>query len=179
MNTVKDKQKTAFEAMKKTYGFTNVMQAPRIMKVVVSAGVGKFKDDSKKVALVGDRLAKITGQKSSARAAKRSIASFKSREGEIIGYQITLRGDKMWNFVDKLVHIALPRTKDFRGLERSSVDAMGNYTIGIKENTIFPEVSEEELKDVFGFAISIITNVKDPKQTVEFLEQLGFPMKRA
>jgi large subunit ribosomal protein L5 len=178
MKTLKEKQKDAFESMKKHFGYTNVMQAPTVKKVIVSAGVGSFKD-KKKVELVADRLMKITGQKSVLRAAKRSIASFKSREGDPMGYQITLRGAKMWDFLEKLVHIALPRTKDFRGLPNTSMDGMGGYSIGIKEHSIFPEATDEELKDVFGFGITVVTNVRSKEETKRFLELLGFPIKKA
>lgn len=176
--TLKDKQKEAFEVMKKTAGFTNPMQAPTITKVVVSAGIGSFKD-KKKVELAGDRLAKITGQKAVLRSAKKSIASYKSREGDPMGYQITLRGEKMWNFLEKLVHIALPRTKDFRGLSATAIDDMGNYTIGIREHSIFPETSEEELKDVFGFAATVVTSTNNKEQAKQFLNLLGFPIKKS
>lgn len=178
MKTLKDKQKDAFEAMKQEFGLTNAMQAPKITKVVVSAGVGSLKD-KKKVELVADRLAKITGQKPVLRGAKKSIASFKSRIGDPMGYQITLRGEKMWAFLEKLVHIALPRTKDFRGLSANSVDDMGNYSMGIRENSIFPECTDEEIKDVFGFGVTIGTNTGDKKVTRKFLDLLGFPIKKA
>ncbi len=175
--TLKEKQVDAFEAMKKSSGITNIMQAPKVLKVVVSAGVGSF-NDKKKVELAGDRLAKITGQKAILRGAKRSIASFKSREGDPMGYQVTLRGEKMWNFLEKLVNVALPRTKDFRGLPSTSADGVGGYSIGIREHSIFPETSEEELKDVFGLGISVVTNMRKKEDTKKFLELLGFPIKK-
>jgi large subunit ribosomal protein L5 len=177
MKTLKEKQVDAFEVMKKEFGLSNIMQSPRIMKVVVSAGVGSFKD-KKKVELAGDRIAKITGQKPVLRGAKKSIASFKSREGDPMGYQVTLRGTTMWNFLEKLVHIALPRTKDFRGLSATAVDDMGNYTIGIREHSIFPEATDEELKDVFGLAVSVVTNVRTKEQAKSFLTLIGFPIKK-
>lgn len=176
--TLKEKQKDAFLVFKKEFGYENIMQSPKIKKVVVSAGVGSFKD-KKKIELAGLRLATITGQKPIVRGAKKSIATYKSRVGDPMGYQVTLRGEKMWSFLEKMVHVALPRTKDFRGLSRSAADEMGNYTMGIKEHSIFPETSDEELKDVFGLAISIVTNIKNPKETLRFLEVLGFPIKKA
>lgn len=176
--TLKEKQKEAYSHLAKKLGYKNAMQVPTIEKVVVSAGVGKMRENQKKAELVGDRLAKITGQKAAPRGAKKSIASFKSRTGDLVGYQVTLRGDRMWNFLEKLVHVAIPRTKDFRGLPAKSVDEMGNYTIGVREHTIFPETSDEELKDVFGFAITVVTSVKDPKEAITFLEYLGFPIKK-
>ncbi len=178
MKTMKEKQKDAFTTLKKEYGYANIMQAPSITKVVVSAGVGSLNKDKKKVELVGDRLSKITGQKAALRTSKKSIAGFKSREGDPVGYQVTLRGDRMWNFLEKLVNVAIPRTKDFRGLNRTAVDGMGNFTIGIRENSIFPETAEEELKDVFGLAVTLVTSIKNPKETLAFLEHLGFPIKK-
>lgn len=178
MKTMKEKQKDAFTTLKGEFGYVNKMQSPTITKVVVSAGVGSLNKDKKKVELIGDRLSKITGQKAALRTSKKSIAGFKSREGDPVGYQITLRGDRMWNFLEKLVNIAIPRTKDFRGMNRTAVDGMGNFTIGIRENSIFPETAEEELKDVFGLAVTIVTSIKNPKETLAFLEHLGFPIKK-
>lgn len=173
----KEKQQTAFEANAETFGYKNRMAAPRILKVVVSSGVGKA--DKNKKAVVEDRLARITGQKPSPRAAKKSIASFKLREGEIIGYQVTLRGARMFDFLDKLIHISLPRTRDFRGLNASAIDEMGNMTIGIKEHSIFPETSEEDIKDVFGLAITIVTTAGSKAEAEAFFRHLGVPLKSA
>jgi len=173
----KEKQQTAFEALSGDFGYTNRMSAPRIVKVVVSSGVGKA--DKNRKATVEQRLARITGQKPSPRAARQSIASFKLREGEIIGYQVTLRGARMYDFLDKLIHIALPRTRDFRGLNATAIDDMGNMTIGIKEHSIFPETAEEDLKDVFGLAVTIVTTAKDKKEAEAFFRHLGVPLKAA
>ena len=150
---------------------------PRILKVVVSTGVGSFKDKTK-FKVVEDRLARITGQKPAPRGAKVSIASFKSRQGDIVGYQVTLRGSRMFDFIDRLVNLALPRTKDFRGISPDAVDEMGNYTLGIKEHNIFPETSDEELKDVFGLAVTIVTTAKSKEEVLAFLTYLGFPFKK-
>lgn len=169
--------KDSFKTLQPKLGIKNPMQAPKLVKVVVSSGFGSVKD-KRKIDLIADRLAKITGQKAAVRATKKAIATFKTREGDPIGYQITLRGKRMTEFLDRLIHIALPRTKDFRGLSRASVDAMGNYTLGIKEHTIFPETADEDLKDVFGMAITIVTTSSDKKQTLAFLEHLGLPLKR-
>ena len=163
--------------MKKDFGYTNKMQAPRIQKVIVSSGVGSFKD-KKKIEVALDRLAKITGQKPVTKGAKQSVAAFKVRQGDPVGIQITLRGQRMYDFLDRLIHIALPRTKDFRGISTSGVDEMGNFTMGIRENTIFPECGDEDLKDVFGLAVTVVTNVKDTKETKAFLTHLGFPFKK-
>ncbi len=173
----KQKQQTAFEALSGDFGYKNRMAAPRIEKVVISSGVGKADKNRKQV--VEQRLARITGQKPSPRAARQSIASFKLREGEIVGYQVTLRGARMYDFLDKLIHIALPRTRDFRGLTATAIDDMGNMTIGIKEHTIFPETAEEDLKDVFGIAVTIVTTAKDKKEAEAFFRHLGVPLKAA
>lgn len=168
---------TLKEKAQKLEGYKNPMQRPRIMKVVVSAGVGSFKDKNK-FKIVEDRLARITGQKASPRGAKVSIATFKSREGDVVGYQVTLRGQRMYDFLERLIHIALPRTKDFRGIPQSGADEMGNYTLGIKEHSIFPETTDEELKDVFGFAVTIVTTAKSREEVLKLLTHLGFPFKK-
>jgi large subunit ribosomal protein L5 len=176
-NTIKDKQQKAGETLKKQFGFKSIMQSPRLSKVVVSVGIGSLKD-KKKIELIADRVSRITGQKAAVRGSKKSIASFKVRQGDPVGYQVTLRGERMYDFTDKLLNIALPRTKDFRGISKNGIDVMGNYTLGIKENTIFPETTDEELKDVFGLAITFVTTSKDAKHTEAFLELLGFPFKK-
>ena len=170
MESIKTKVKTVS-------GYKNAMQSPRLLKVAVSSGVGSFKDKNK-LKIVEDRLARITGQKASPRPAKVSVATFKTRQGDIVGYQVTLRGTRMYDFLDRLIHIALPRTKDFRGIPTTAADEMGNYTLGIKEHTIFPETSDEELKDVFGMAITIVTTAKSKAEVISFLTHLGFPFKK-
>ncbi len=178
MNITKQRQAEAFEALKEGSGYTNKMASPRIEKVIVSTGVGK-KRDKKVLELISNRLARITGQKAAPRAARLSIASFKVREGDTVGYQTTLRGPRMYDFLDRLIHVALPRTRDFRGLNLSAIDEMGNMTIGIKENTIFPETSDEEVKDVFGLAVTIVTSAKNKKDAVAFFKHLGLPLREA
>lgn len=175
--TLREKQLTAFDDLKGDLGLKNVMQTPKIEKIVISTGVGKI-DDKNKLELIEDRLARITGQKPAPRAAKKSIASFKLREGDKVGYQVTLRGPEKDSFFDKLVNIALPRMRDFRGLPRTAVDEMGNYTIGIREHTIFPETSDEELKNVFGMAITIVTTATNATDALKYLEYLGFPLQK-
>lgn len=170
------KQKKAFDTLKGSFGYSNVMASPKLTKIVVSTGVGKNRDKARN-ALVEKKLAQITGQKPAQRVARKSIASFKLREGEVVGYQVTLRGHRMYEFLDKLVHIALPRTRDFRGLPKTSIDEMGNYTIGIRENTIFPETSEEDLKDVFGLSITFVTTAKTKEEAEAFLRHLDLPMR--
>ncbi len=177
MKLMKEKTKDAYKELKDVLGLKNVMQAPKILKVVVNSGVGSFVD-KKKVEIVEDRLAKITGQKPIRRGAKKAIATFKSRMGDIVGVQVTLRGDKMWSFLDRMFSVALPRTKDFRGISEKAVDEMGNYTLSIKEHTVFPETADEDLKDVFGFSATIVTNIKDPKSALHFFKALNFPFKK-
>jgi large subunit ribosomal protein L5 len=173
----KEKQAQAFDTLKGQFGYTNVFASPRLVKIVISSGVGKADKARKQV--VESRLARITGQKAAPRAAKQSIAQFKMREGDIVGFQVTLRNVRMYHFLDKLIHIALPRTRDFRGLSAGSIDQMGNYTIGIKDITIFPETSEEDLKDVFGLSITFVTTAKTKEEAEAFLRHLGLPMRTA
>jgi large subunit ribosomal protein L5 len=161
------------------FGHKNQLAAPRLVKIVVASGTGSgMKKDREKNNTVADRLARITGQKPSLRVAKQSVASFKIREGDPVGLMVTLRGARMLNFMDKLVHIALPRTKDFRGIDRKVVDNIGNMTIGIKEHSIFPETSDEDLRDVFGLAITIVSTSKNKAEATAFFEHLGIPFKK-
>lgn len=157
--TVKEKAQNAFDTLKGTFGYKNKLQAPKLEKIIISATTGSIKD-AKKKDLVGDRLAKITGQKAAKKSAKKSMAAFKVRQGDPVGWQVTLRGERMWSFMEKLLNIVLPRTRDFRGIDTKSVDAMGNYTLGIREHNVFPETADEELKDVFGFAVTMVTSSK-------------------
>ena len=175
--TVYELNTYSFNALKDKLSIKNPMQAPKLVKIVISNGFGSIKD-KRKIDLIADRLAKITGQKPAVRSAKKAIATFKTRTGDAIGYQITLRGKRMCEFLDRLIHVALPRTKDFRGINRKSVDAMGNFTFGIKEHTIFAETSDEDLKDVFGFAVTIVTNSNKKDNTLAFLEYIGLPLSR-
>jgi large subunit ribosomal protein L5 len=175
---IQDHQKTVFNDLKGTFGWVNVMQTPKIEKVIVSVGVGKMAKEKGKFDLVADRLSKITGQKAVSRGAKKAIATFKTRVGDTVGYQVTLRGKRAEDFLNRLVHVALPRTKDFKGLSDKAIDEMGNFTIGIKEHTVFPETADEELKDVFGLGATIVTSTKDKKTARAYFEHLGFPFKK-
>ena len=177
MKTTKQKQNEVFAVLKEKMGWTNLMQAPRLSKVVISVGTGSFKD-KKKNELVAARLMKITGQKPAPRGAKKAIASFKTRLGDLIGYQITLRGPRLFGFLDKFLNVALPRTKDFRGISPKAVDEMGNITIGIKEHTIFPETADEDLRDVFGLAITIVTTAQTHAEALAFFEHIGIPFRK-
>ncbi len=178
MKHIREKEKGAFDALKAQSGYTNPMQAPRLVKVSVGVGVGSQKD-KKKIELVEDRLAKILGQKAARRGAKKAIASYKTRVGDTVGVAATLRGVRMRGFLDKLLNIALPRTRDFRGLSPDSIDEIGNLTLGVKEHTIFPETADEDLKDVFGMGVTVVTTAKNKKEAHAFLQHLGFPFKEA
>ena len=178
--SVQEKQKQAFEILAKEFGYKNIMAAPHLVKVNISVATGSaMKRDKKRNELVVDRLSKITGQRATIRKAKISVASFKTREGDPIGVAVTLRGARMIGFLDKLFNVSLPRTKDFRGVNRTSVDDIGNMTFGIKEHTIFPEIKDEELKDVFGMAITLGTTAKTKEEATKFFELIGVPFKKA
>ena len=184
--TVKEKEIESFEKMKKTFGalssefhYKNSMAAPKMVKVILNVGTGTaIKKDKNKNDAIAERLAKITGQKSALRGAKQSIASFKVRQGDPIGIIVTLRGKRMYAFLEKLINVALPRTKDFRGINPGAVDNVGNLTIGIKEHTIFPETADEDIKDVFGLAITLVSTAKDKKEGKTFFELIGVPFKK-
>lgn len=152
------------------------MQAPKVEKIIVSIGVGSVKD-KKRLEFISGRIARITGQKVATRRAKKSIASFKSRAGDLAGYQVTLRGKRMQSFLDKFIHIVVPRMKDFRGLNPASIDEMGNLSIGIREHTVFPETSDEDAKDVFGLSITIVTTARDVKEAEALLRHVGVPLR--
>lgn len=179
MELTQVKVKNTFTVLKEDFGYQNPMSAPKITKVVVSAGTGKrakvMRDWN---AHVQDRLTKITGQQPALRQAKKSIATFKLREGDQIGVTTTLRGEKALSFVDKLIHIALPRTRDFRGIAATGVDEMGNLTIGIKEHSIFPITAEEDLQNVFSLAVTIVTTAKTKAEAMAFFTHLGIPFKK-
>jgi large subunit ribosomal protein L5 len=179
METTKEKQKKSFGVMKTAFKYKSSMSAPKLTKVVVAVGTGSgIKRDKDRNKFIMDRLAKITGQKPSVRGAKKSIASFKVREGDPIGVMVTLRGARMYGFLDKLINVAIPRTKDFRGIERKIVDNIGNLTMSIKEHTIFPETGDEDIKDIFGMAVTIVTTAKTKAEATQFFELLGFPFKK-
>ena len=179
METVKQKEKKAYTALKTKFGYKNTMASPRLVKVVVASGTGsglkRNKDHNK---LVIDRISKITGQLPATKSAKKSIASFKIRIGDPVGVMVTLRGARMYGFLDKLINVAIPRTKDFRGIDRKIVDNIGNLTMSIKEHTIFPETGDEELKDVFGSAVTIVTTAKTKDEATAFFELIGVPFKK-
>jgi len=184
--TVKEKEIQAFEKMKNSTGalssefhYKNAMAAPKMVKIVLNVGTGTaIKKDKNKNDAILERLAKITGQKATLRGAKQSIASFKVRQGDPIGVMVTLRGKRMYAFLEKLINVALPRTKDFRGIARTAVDNIGNLTIGIKEHTIFPETADEDIRDVFGMSVTLVSTAKNKKEGTAFFELLGIPFKK-
>jgi len=171
-----EKQKGALSALKGDFGYTNPMEVPKVTKVIVTTGVGKV-TDKKRREQIADRLARITGQKAAPRGAKKSIATFKVRQGDIVGYQVTLRGKQMWTFLDKFIHIVLPRTRDFRGIKTESIDDMGNITIPVKEHSVFPETADEDVRDIFGLAITIATTAKTKDEAEGLLRHLGVPLR--
>lgn len=177
--TIKEKSQKAYEILKPKFGYKNVMASPRLLKVVVSSGTGgAMKKDIKRNDLVIDRLTKITGQKPSLKGAKQSIATFKIRQGDPVGVMVTLRGPRMYGFLEKFFNISVPRTKDFRGFNKSAVDNIGNLTLGIKEHTIFPETADEDIKDVFGLAVTLVSTAKTKAEGLAFYELLGVPFKK-
>ncbi len=178
MKIVKEKELHTAKSLA-PFTYKNAVSAPHLTKITISVGTGSgMKKDREKNNTVADRLAKITGQKPSLRAAKKSVAGFKTREGEPVGLVVTLRGARMYHFMDKLINIALPRTKDFRGIDSKAVDSVGNITLGIKEHTIFPETADEDLRDVFGLAITIGTTAKTKAEAIAFLTHIGIPFKK-
>ena len=179
MTLYREKQKEVFSALSEKLGIKNPMESPKIEKIVVNVGTGsKMKKDRFANEFISEQLAKITGQRPAPRAAKASIAGFKIRQGDKVGLSVTLRGEKMISFFDKLVNIALPRTKDFRGINPKSVDEMGNLTLGIKEHTIFPETGDEELNKIFGLSVTIVTSLENAEDAREYLGYLGVPFKK-
>jgi len=164
-------------ALKNEFGYKNVMQIPTLTKVVVNMGVGEAAKDSKLIEGAIRDLQTITGQKPLVTKAKKSIANFKLREGMPIGAHVTLRGDRMWEFMDRLLSISLPRIRDFRGLSPKQFDGQGNYTFGISAHVVFPEIEQDKLDRVRGMDITIVTSAKNDDEGRALLRALGFPFK--
>lgn len=162
----------------KAFNYTSVMQVPKIEKIVVNMGVGDAVFNPKVLDDAVEELRAITGQKPLVTKAKNSISNFKLREGMPIGAKVTLRGDRMWYFLDKVINIALPRVRDFRGISANSFDGRGNYTVGIKEQIIFPEISLDKVKKVRGMDIVIVTTAKSDQEGRQLLALLGMPFKK-
>ena len=166
------------DAMTKKFGYKNVMQVPKIEKIVLNMGVGEAKDNSKVLDNAVNDMTIIAGQKPIVTRAKNSIANFKLREGMAIGCKVTLRGDKMYEFLDRLVNLALPRVRDFRGVSPDSFDGRGNYALGIKEQLIFPEIEYDKIDKVRGLDVSIVTTAKTDEEARELLTQFGMPFTK-
>jgi len=161
--------------LKKTFSYKNVMQVPKIEKIVVNMGVGAAVSEPKILEEAVRELESITGQKASIRKAKKAISNFKLREGVNIGAMVTLRKEKMYEFLDRLINVALPRVRDFRGLSDKSFDGRGNYTIGIKEQIIFPEINVDKITKVMGMDVTIVTSAKSDNEAYELLKSFGLP----
>jgi len=170
---------TIAPALQKEYSYKNVMEIPKIDKIVVCMGLGQVKDNSKSFNLAVDELTQITGQKAVATLAKKSVSNFKVRGGQKIGAKVTLRGNTMWEFLDRLIAVALPRVRDFRGISPKSFDGRGNFSMGVKEQLIFPEIDYDKIEKVRGFDISIITTAKTDEEAKALLTELGMPFKKA
>ena len=175
---IKDKITLSFDNLKEKLGWKNKMQIIKIQKVILSVGVGKIRKDKRKLEVIQDRLKKITGQKPLPTKAKRPIAAYKLRAGEVIGYCVTLRGENMYAFLDKLINITLPRTKDFLGISKKSVDSMGNLNIGVREHTVFLETSDEEVMNVFGLCITVVSSAENKNDAIDFFAEVGFPFEK-
>lgn len=177
MQEIKEKyNKTVIQGMKKKFGYKNNFAVPKIEKVIISTGIGSLKDEAKKEG-IEISLSKIAGQKPRPNPAKKSIASFKVRQGVTIGYSVTLRGKRMFDFLQKLINVALPRVRDFRGLDPKSIDEAGNFSIGFKEHIAFPEASDEDIRSTFGLNVTIVTSAKKKEETMELLRLIGIPLK--
>ena len=179
MNRLEEKyKKEVVPSLMEKYNYKTVMLVPKIEKIVVNTGVGDALANSKNLEAAVSDLAKITGLKPIETKAKKSIAAFKVREGHKIGCKVTLRGERMYEFLDKLISIGLPRVRDFRGLSSKSFDGRGNYTIGIKEQLIFPEINFDEVEKVRGMDIVIVTTAKNNEEAFELLKELGVPFRK-
>jgi len=162
----------------KSLNLSNVMEVPRLKKVVVNIGVGEALDNAKALDAAVADLMKITGQKPVVTKARKSIANFKLREGRQIGVKVTLRGDRMWTFLDRLMNIALPRVRDFRGVSPNSFDGRGNYTLGLREQLVFPEIDYDKIDKLRGMEISIVTTARTDEEGRQLLQMLGMPFKK-
>jgi len=171
-------KKTVVPAMMERFGYKNVMEVPRIEKVVINMGVGDAKENPKFLESAMEELATITGQRPVATVAKKSVAAFKVRAGMKIGAKVTLRGDRMYEFLDRLFNIALPRVRDFRGVSPKSFDGRGNYALGIKEQLIFPEINYDKVEKIRGMDVIIVTTAKTDEEAKELLALLGMPFAK-
>ncbi|NLX64111.1 MAG: 50S ribosomal protein L5 [Clostridiaceae bacterium] len=166
-------------ALQSKFNYKSPMQIPKLVKVVINMGVGEVKDNPKAIETAANEIAAITGQKAVVTKAKKSVAAFKVREGMSIGCKATLRGNRMYEFVDKLFNIALPRVRDFRGVNPDSFDGRGNFTLGIKEQLIFPEIDYDKVDRIHGMDITFVTTAKTDEEAKELLTLLGMPFRRS
>jgi large subunit ribosomal protein L5 len=179
MNRLQEQyQKDVAPALFKSFEFRNVMQVPRIQKVVINIGLGESMDDPKALEAAVSDLTQIAGQKPVMTKARKSIAAFKLREGRIIGTKVTLRGGRMWAFLDRLMNIALPRVRDFRGVSPDAFDGRGNYTLGLRDQLIFPEIDYDKIDKLRGMEVTIVTSAETDDQARALLQLLGMPFKK-
>ena len=179
VNRLKTKYNTeVIAALTKTFGYENVMQVPKLEKITLNMRLGDIKDNAKSLQVAVSELEKIAGQKAVETKAKKSVANFKVRQNMVVGAKVTLRGARMWDFFDKLVSIAWPRVRDFKGVPTDSFDGRGNYALGVKEQLIFPEISYDQIEKVRGFDICFVTTAKTDEEAKELLKQLGMPFSK-
>ena len=179
MNRMQEKYNNeAVPALRKAFDLKNIMQAPRITKVVVNIGMGEAMDNPKSMEAAVSDLTTVTGQKPVMTKARKSIANFKLREGRLIGTKVTLRGDRMWAFLDRLLNTALPRVRDFRGVSADAFDGRGNYTLGLRDQLIFPEIEYDKIDKLRGMEVTIVTTAKDDDQARILLQLLGMPFSK-
>ncbi|MGN0589623.1 MAG: 50S ribosomal protein L5 [Ruminiclostridium sp.] len=171
-------KETVAPALFKKFGYKSVMQVPKLDKIVVNVGCGEAKDDQKKIDAIMSDISQITGQKPIVCRAKKAVANFKLREGNIIGVKVTLRGDTMYEFLDRFFNVALPRVRDFRGINPNSFDGRGNYSVGIKEQLIFPEIEYEKIDAIRGMDINFVTTAKTDEEAKELLTLMGAPFAK-
>ena len=171
-------KETVAPALFKKFGYKSVMQVPKLDKIVVNVGCGEAKDDQKKIDAIMSDISQITGQKPVVCRAKKAVANFKLREGNIIGVKVTLRGETMYEFLDRFFNIALPRVRDFRGINPNSFDGRGNYSVGIKEQLIFPEIEYEKIDAIRGMDINFVTTAKTDEEAKELLALMGAPFAK-
>jgi large subunit ribosomal protein L5 len=172
-------QKEVIPALKKEFGYKNVMAVPKVEKVVVNMGLGEATSNAKLVDTGADELARITGQKPVVRRAKKSIAAFKVRKGMAIGTMVTLRGERMWEFLDRLLNIALPRVRDFKGVSPKGFDGRGNYTLGLRDQLLFPEIDYMKVDKARGMNVSVVTTAKTDEEARKLLQFIGMPFRQS
>jgi large subunit ribosomal protein L5 len=179
MNRLKEQYQTeVVPALMKSLGLDNVMQVPKLQKIVLNIGLGEAMDNPKALEAASADLVSITGQKPVITKARVSVAAFKLREGRQIGAKVTLRGERMWAFLDRLVNVVLPRVRDFRGIARDAFDGRGNYTLGLREQLIFPEIEYDKIDKVRGMEITIVTTAQSDDHAAAMLEMLGMPFRK-